>query len=121
MRSVFIILAFFSFSLASCYYDNEEELYPVTQCNVDSMSYVNDVIPILDNAACFACHSEQANFGNVNLSSYDQVKKYVDDGSLIGSIKHDSGFSAMPQNANKMSPCNINKVQAWITQGAKNN
>ena len=38
-----------------------------------------------------------------------------------GSIKHDSGYKAMPQNATKLDDCRISKVEAWITAGALNN
>lgn len=121
MRSLILVFAIISITFASCYYDNEEELYPNVVCATDSMSYSIDVVPIFTNNSCFNCHTAQTNFGNVDLSTYAEVIKYVNNGSLVGSIEHSSSFSAMPQGASKMNNCNISKVKAWISQGAKNN
>jgi hypothetical protein len=113
-----IVLMTFAFS--SCYYDVAADLYPSVECVTDNMSYANDIVPILkDN--CLVCHSTAANLGGIDLEAYDQVKIYVESQSLLGSIKHDSGYSAMPQGASKLSVCNIASVEAWISQGAKNN
>lgn len=117
------IISFFSllqFIFLGCYYDVEEELYPTTQCHVQNMSLMLDILPILEND-CMQCHSASANFGNVTLEGFDQLIKYVDDGSLLGTIKHSSGFSAMPKGAAKLLDCEIEKIESWIINGALNN
>ncbi len=108
---------------AGCYYDNEEELYPTgsSTCVTTSMSFANDINKVFNDNGCISCHSAAANLGNVNLSTHSEVLKYVNDGSLIGSIKHTSGFSAMPQSSPKIGNCSIAKIEAWITQGSLNN
>lgn len=121
MRSLILFLAIISISFASCYYDNEEELYPNVVCTTDSMSYANDIVPIFESNSCYGCHSAQANFGNVNMSTHTDLIKYVNDGSLVGCLEHTGSFSPMPRGGAKMTDCNINKVKAWISQGAKNN
>ena len=106
--------------LSSCYYDVAEVLYPPTNCVTDNMSYVTHISPIL-NHNCFVCHSEAANNGNVTLEGYSNVMIYVNSGQLMGAIKHQSGFSAMPQNSTPLSDCDISKIEQWIAQGAQNN
>lgn len=105
--------------LVGCYYDNEEDLYP-SNCNTDNVGYAADVAPII-SVNCLVCHSTAANLGNVRLEGYAALKTYVDNGKLLGAIKHQSGFSAMPQNAPKLSACNIAKIQKWVDDGALDN
>lgn len=106
--------------ICGCYYDVEEELYPTTECQTDDMSLASDIIPILTQD-CMQCHSNAANFGNVSLEDYEDLLQYVEDGSLLGVVKHDSGFSPMPKGAAKLLDCEIEKIQAWINNGALNN
>lgn len=103
-----------------CYYDTEEDLYPTLNCNTTSVSFSSDVQPILNNN-CIVCHSAAANLGNITLEGHSAVLKYVNDGTLLGSIKHLSGYSAMPQGASKMNACNIAKIESWINAGSPNN
>ena len=106
--------------LAGCYYDVEEELYPTTGCSTTDMSYTNDILPIIDTN-CYGCHDAANNFAGVNVEGYDQLKIYVDNNELLGVIRHESGFSPMPQNAPKMVDCDIEKIESWINAGAPNN
>jgi cytochrome c5 len=108
--------------LASCYYDNEETLYPGSaNCDPTAVGTFNaDVMPLL-NARCNSCHAGTSPSGGIKLDSYTEVIKYVENGSLIGSIEHASGFSAMPKNGSKMTTCQIQTIQSWIDAGALNN
>ena len=115
--TVFFCIAFL---LASCDYDVAEELYPVDGCDTRDLSYSMDIIPIID-ANCYRCHDAQNNFGNVTLEGYNNIKVYVDNGKLIGTIKHEDGFSPMPQDAGQIDQCSIDKVAQWINDGAENN
>jgi hypothetical protein len=104
----------------SCYYDVEEDLYEIPECAVENMSYQNDILPIIQNN-CYICHDAKNNFGNVTLEGYDGLKNYATNGKLIGVINHASGFPSMPQNANKLLECEIEKIESWVTDGAPNN
>lgn len=106
--------------LSSCYYDSEEDLYPELGCSTDDMSYVNDILPIIDQN-CMVCHSASANFGGVTLEGYDALKIWVDNGRFLGSIRRDPGFSPMPQGQPQILQCNIEKIESWINDGAPNN
>ncbi|MFK8005642.1 MAG: hypothetical protein AB8H03_04695 [Saprospiraceae bacterium] len=116
----FVIVLFFCLHLGGCYYDVEEELYPTIECSTTDLSFQADILPIIDNN-CFGCHDAASNFGGVTLEGYDQLKTYVNNNELLGVIKHESGFSPMPKNAAKLLDCEIEKIEAWITNGAPNN
>ena len=113
-------LFFFPLLVMGCYYDNEIELYGVNDCVTTNISYVNDVQPMLEQN-CYVCHSTAANLGNVTLEGYSATKMFVDNMRLIGAITHMSGFSQMPQNAPKLPECTLDKIQAWVNDGAPNN
>lgn len=119
MKRLIALSILTSLFLAGCYYDNEEDLYP-SNCNTDSVTYSADVADII-SINCLVCHSTAANLGNVRLEGYAALKTYVDNGKLVGAIKHQSGFSAMPQNAPKLSSCNIAKIEKWVADGALDN
>jgi mono/diheme cytochrome c family protein len=107
--------------LQACYYDVGEELYP-GGCDTSEMSYASDVVAILTNNQCIACHSAVSPGGSVRLDDYTNVKIYVDNGRLLGSIKHDFGFSPMPKGqTNKIAPCDIDQIRSWIDAGALDN
>jgi len=121
MKYILLITLAFLVIFSSCFYDNEEELYPhLSICNTDSMSYSTDIVPIL-NDHCLGCHSASANQGGVTMEGYDAVIPYVTDNRFLKSIKHENGVSQMPKNTNKLDSCTIAKVAAWIDQGALNN
>ena len=106
----------------SCYYDVEEVLYPPTNCQTSNMSLLNNIEPILDRN-CYICHSMTQGIynGGVILEGYVNLKVYVDNGQLLGAMKHESGFEPMPKNAPKLGDCDIAKTEQWILQGALDN
>src|SRR4030095_3152377 len=108
--------------LTSCYYDSEEKLYPDTNCAAATMSLITDITPILERN-CYSCHSVGAGplNGNITLEGYSELMKHVQNGALLGAIKHQYGFSAMPKNASQLSSCETAKIEKWITDGAVNN
>ena len=120
MKKLSVVLAL---TLATgCYYDNEETLYPGSnQCTVpDQSTYALHVKPILD-LKCNSCHAGNFASGNIRLDSHAEVLKYVNNGSLMGSINQESNYSPMPKNAAKLSACQIQTIQQWIDTGAGNN
>lgn len=106
--------------LVSCYYDVEEELYPSTDCDYTGVTYSATIMSILQSD-CLSCHNNNLSSGNINLEGYDNVKKYVDNGELLGSVKHQSGYSPMPKNLAPLLDCEIGKIEYWINQGSPNN
>jgi hypothetical protein len=123
MKRIFGILILMIL-IGSCYYDKEELLYPVdlNSCDTSNVSYSSGVSPLLSQY-CLMCHG--ANYttsgGGVNLNDYANVKTYVDNGKLMGSIKHETGFSPMPKGGGMMNDCIIAIFESWITKGSLNN
>lgn len=122
MKNSRVVYFFLTASLivSGCYYDNEEELYPGNICITENMSYTNNVLVILENN-CYTCHDQTSNQGGVTLEGYANLKTYVDNGKLLGAIKHLPGFPQMPDGRPKLGQCQIDKIEAWINQGALNN
>nr|MBS0037021.1 hypothetical protein [Saprospiraceae bacterium] len=106
--------------ISACYYDVEEELYPNEICDTQEVSYSGFVKPVLEDN-CLICHNSGSNMGNVTLEGIDNVRIYSANGRLLGAIKHEPGFSPMPQGNEKLSDCQITKIEAWINQGTMDN
>ncbi|HMQ46099.1 MAG TPA: hypothetical protein PKA00_00100 [Saprospiraceae bacterium] len=120
-RFSILLLAIVPLFYTSCFYDNEEDLYPDTgNCETTDISYSQDVLTLLQNN-CYVCHAAAINLGNINLEGYDRVKVYVDNGALLGAIKHESGYSPMPQGTAQLQVCEIALIEAWIADGALDN
>ncbi|MCB2407209.1 c-type cytochrome [Hymenobacter lucidus] len=109
--------------LSSCAYDNAEELFanqPTPDCEVASTTYATTIAPILAQN-CRTCHNTQLPSGNVALDSYAQVKRYADNGLLVGVVSHANGFDPMPQGMPKLSDCDIARIKKWVDDKAPNN
>ena len=119
----FSIILFIILLPVSCYYDNEEDLYPSlsTNCDTISVTFSGTITPILANN-CHTCHSNSqaaVNGGNIRLENYADVQARA---SLIaGSVNHETGFIPMPKNGGKIKPCSITQIEIWIRNGALNN
>ncbi|MEK7253943.1 MAG: hypothetical protein AAB316_04310 [Bacteroidota bacterium] len=109
-------------SIGGCYYDNEEELYPDTggDCDLANVTYGGTILPILQSN-CFSCHDAANNNGGVTLEGYANLKIWVNNGYLLGAIRHESSFAPMPQGETKLLDCTIQKIEKWVSDGAPNN
>jgi hypothetical protein len=109
--------------LASCYKDKADILYAnSSNCDTSNITYSTHISPILRaNCALSGCHNSASKSAGYAYETYNETKVSVNNGRLMGSIKHLSGFSSMPKGSSKLSDCNINKIQAWINKGAIDN
>lgn len=116
ISAVFIMSLFF----VSCYYDNEEALYPSinSSCDTTNVTYSKTIVPILNNS-CLTCHSVPATGGSILLNSYASVVANAP--RITGSIKQLAGFSAMPKNSGKLKSCSITQWDIWVRNGMQNN
>ena len=87
-------------------------------CVTNNMSFSKDIQPILVSN-CTGCHNATAPSAGINLTNFTGTKTIS--ARLVGSITHAAGYVAMPTSTIKLSPCDINKISAWITQGTLNN
>lgn len=118
--------------MASCYNDNLSEMVPASgvkggtgagTCDTAGvMSYTNHVLPVLQTNCGInnSCHGSN-NSSGYNLSTYSGVRSVALSGKLVSSITWTGSASHMPQNAPKMSDCNITKIQKWVNAGSLNN
>lgn len=107
----------------SCYYDNEEALYPAlnTSCDTTNVTFTGSIAPILANN-CLTCHSNAvANIlGNaIRLENYADVK--VNAALIDQAIKHIGPISPMPKNGGKIRDCLITQFDIWLAMGTQNN
>lgn len=109
-------------TVAGCYYDKEEELYGANgACDTKNITYSLTVSGLMNSYGCLGCHSGPTPDGNINLQGHTNVAAVAATGKLYGSISHAPGFQPMPKGSNKMSPCDISRVKAWIDAGTPNN
>ena len=114
-----LVLGLAAWMGSGCYYDVEEVLYP-GGCSMDTVTYSETILPILQRE-CYTCHDNLSQNGGISLEGYSKVLATVDNGSLLGAIRHDVGFSAMPDDRPKLDACTIGKVEKWVADGALDN
>lgn len=124
-RAFFKLTVFLLFSAltTSCYYDNEEYLYPGLpggSCDTSGVTYTGFVAPLL-SANCNSCHSASNPSGGVVTSTYDGLIQTVNSGQFRKAINHLDGALPMPQGGNMLTSCELSKIDAWINQGAPQN
>lgn len=107
---------------ASCTYSHGD---PAPACDVasENVTYSRVISPIFD-AHCRVCHSGAA--ANVQGAGYDfgnyqGINQYASTTRLLGCIKHLPGYPAMPLGREKLSDCDIQRIEAWIAAGKPNN
>lgn len=111
--------------LTGCYFDNAEDLYPQLpgDCDPTAADYTANVQPIIQQT-CYNCHNSSNASGlgaGIDLEDTNSLIRYVNDGSLLGSIEHSSGYSPMPKGGGKLTDCQIETIKTWINNGATTN
>lgn len=108
-------------AMSSCYYDNEEYLYPEPlDCDTTNVTYTGTVVPVLE-ANCNSCHNQVSQQGGVITDNYNDLKVAIENGSFRGAINHINGWSPMPKGGNKLPECDLTKINLWLDRGAPNN
>lgn len=92
-----------------------------TNCTIpDTVSYANFVAPLMA-LSCNGCHSSSSPADGVATDTYLGVQNIASNGRLYGSVAHLSGYEKMPQGANRLPECDIERLKKWIDAGAPNN
>lgn len=119
---IFVLIGTIAGSTWSCYYDSVEELYPISfgSCDTTITTYSGFVAPFI-NTNCIGCHSTAVSSGGVTLEGHANAQAKALDGTLLGSLGHQAGYSAMPPSGIKIDNCTYTKINAWVTAGAPNN
>jgi hypothetical protein len=118
-----VILITILFFASSCYYDNEEALYPSlnSSCDTTNVTFSGKIAPTLAGN-CLSCHSNAAAASagnNIKLENYTDVKARIT--AVLGSIKQNGSYSSMPKNGGKLNACLITQFDIWVAKGALNN
>lgn len=127
MRKIVILLAVVGllYGLPSaCYYDNRAEILaanPLDSCSTVDVSYNLDIKPIIE-ARCSVpgCHNANSQAAGLDLSTFTGVKAIADNGSFVGRITA-TGSALMPQGGPPLPRCDIDKIEAWVADGALEN
>ena len=93
------------------------------KCYEDSVSYEADVKPIFE-ANCFSCHNEEKYASKADgnkMYTYEHIKGKIDEGLVLGNIKHLPGYINMPYKKEKIDSCSIAIIERWIKTGYKKN
>ncbi len=113
-----VTISLFLLLFVSCYYDNEEALYPSLNatCDTTNVTFNTTILPILNNN-CFTCHSNAAaaSWNTFGLENYSDVVAMSS--RIIGSVKHLGSFSAMPKSGGMIKACSITQLDIWIKNG----
>ena len=112
----------FLFLVPSCYYDNKEDLYAfeTLPCDTSNVTYTQSIAPIMA-ANCNTCHSGANPQKNIRTDNYPDLKIIALNEQLWKSVSHDPSVVPMPYQGNKMSDCNLNKINIWLKAGSLNN
>lgn len=107
--------------MQSCYYDNEEDLYPESAtCDTTGVTYSATIAPIME-ANCNSCHNAVLPNAGVITDNYSDLKVIADNGQLRGATHHEQGYSPMPKNQAQLPGCDLAKIRIWLDDGAPDN
>jgi len=108
--------------LSGCVWDNVGDLLPMEDlCDTTNISYAGDIVPLLSNN-CYLCHSN-ANAPNfafgIAWEDYEDVA--ASSRLILGAIRHEEGYPAMPKNRAMLDSCLILTFEAWYNAGSPDN
>ena len=107
----------FPFFLDGCYYDHAETLYHISpvDCTQLAATFSQEIAPLISSrCATTGCHNSAA-AGSVVLLTYDQISAKAD--RIQQRVAMDK---TMPPGGG-LSAVQLNQIQCWVANGAKNN
>lgn len=91
-----------------------------SNCDTSAYTYNARIKPLI-TTWCVGCHSGASAGGGYDFTSYTGIAGSAANGSLVGSVNHVAGFSAMPKNAQKLTDCDVNAITKWVAVGFPEN
>lgn len=88
----------------------------LAECDTADVTYSETLTGVIATY-CLGCHNQVTPSGDVLLDNYNNVIDVSSTGRLTGSIKHETGYTPMPSNGEKLSDCEIRKFEIWIENG----
>jgi len=97
-------------------------------CSSDSIYFANTILPLISSACAMAgCHDAVTHEEELTLSNYSGIRRIVQPGNAGGSklfkviTTASQGDVMPPPPHSRLTTENIDAIQKWIAQGAKNN
>ena len=87
----------------------------IDECDTSSVTFSGQIWPMMESN-CTGCHSASAPGGGIVIADHADMVALAENGSLMGSIRWESGYARMPTNQ-QLSECGINQLQKWIDDG----
>jgi hypothetical protein len=98
---------------------NEVAPYPCEVLVTHEVSYSLEISPIISNSCAIpTCHV--GSFPKGDFTNYDDLKRVADNGKLKFKLSN----GQMPPEYSKLpllSICDVNLIEKWINEGAKDN
>jgi uncharacterized membrane protein len=100
---------------------------PTATCSPDTAYFVKDIMPIIaSNCTMSGCHDNITHAEGVNLTTYNNIMKYVVAGNAANSklykvIIKTNNDRMPPPPMPPLTAAQKALIQKWINQGAKNN
>ena len=80
-----------------------------------TIAYTSHIKSIID-LSCATCHGGTNPQGGIKLASAGDLQAVAQSGKLLGAIKRQSGFKAMPPTY-ALSDCEVKQIDLWTKQG----
>ena len=88
-------------------------------CDTTNVTFSGTIWPLMQSY-CTGCHSATSPGGGIVIEEYSDVILMANNGTLMGTVRYESGYAPMPPNA-ALANCRIDQLQKWIDDGMPNN
>jgi hypothetical protein len=85
-------------------------------CDSSNVTYTSSIKPIV-SSWCIGCHGGSNPANGLSLETYSEVVACANSNRLMGALRHETGYYAMPKGGEMLSTCEINLFQKWINLG----
>lgn len=116
MNKYFRIFLGFTLCIFFCYGCEKENITPKTSAPTGTISFKNDIVPILQ-ANCVSCHNSSGPSPNIANNPYENLQPYINKSSPTSSQVYVEISSGM----GNLSSTQEQEILKWIEQGALNN
>lgn len=85
-------------------------------CDTSGIIAYSSHIKSLIDLSCASCHGSSNPSGGIKLTTAAEVQAVAKSGKLLGALKRQTGFTAMPPSYS-LASCEIRQVELWIKLG----